>query len=84
MAVIPVNMLVFNPPILLLGVSLKQIQLLLDGLVLSLALGGDSDVKGYSHEAPPVAEWAWAGPLPIAGGAGKPGPNDAARRDALQ
>src|SRR3989337_715284 len=63
-ALIPVDLLVFNPPILLFGVALKSAQLLLDGLVLSLALGGHSDVKGYSHAAPPVEKWAWAGALP--------------------
>jgi hypothetical protein len=84
MAVIPVDLLVLNPPILLLGVGLKPTQLLLDGLVLSLALSGYSDIKCYSHEAPPVEDWDWAGPLPTAGGDGRPGPNDAARRSPLK
>src|SRR6266536_277152 len=84
-AVVTVDMLLIQDPATLTHRSTQPLKLLLDGLRLGLAAGGDPRIHPHAHQAPPVASAPPPGrrraaPSPSAPAAGRPGPNGGRRR----
>src|SRR6266536_5764945 len=84
-AIVTVDMLVIQDPATLTHGGTQPLKLLLDGLRLGLAAGGDPRIHPRAHQAPPVAlapppGRRRAAPSPSAPAAGRPDPNGGRRR----